>query len=96
MSDFKRTQVGRLIGRVTTMAPILWAIIRHFRAKLSEACHARQESFSRVTATPSYNMGAARSSELFLPLLEFNGQLFLAILLFVGGYQALSHDVQLQ
>jgi ABC-type multidrug transport system fused ATPase/permease subunit len=170
MSFFKRTQVGRLIGRVTsdvdavrvgvqdvafvstvqagnlivsaafmlyydwklflvvaTMAPILWAIIRHFRAKLSQAYRAQQESFSRVTATlaesvngireiqgfvrqdvngglfgqliydhSKYNMGAARSSAVFLPLLEFNGQLFLAILLVVGGYQALSHDVELQ
>ena len=169
MSYFKRTQVGRLIGRVTsdvdavrlgvqdvafvstvqagnlavsaafmlyydwklflvvaTMAPILWAIIRHFRAKLSQAYRAQQESFSRVTATLAesvngireiqgfvrqdvngglfgqliydhsrYNMGAARSSAVFLPLLEFNGQLFLAILLVVGGYQALSHQVQL-
>ena len=170
MSFFKRTQVGRLIGRVTsdvdavrvgvqdvafvstvqagnllvsaafmlyydwklflvvaTMAPILWAMIRHFRAKLSQAYRAQQESFSRITATlaesvngireiqgfvrqdvngglfgqliydhSKYNMGAARSSAVFLPLLEFNGQLFLAILLVVGGYQALSHEVQLQ
>jgi ATP-binding cassette subfamily B protein len=41
-------------------------------------------------------MGAARSSAIFLPLLEFNGQLFLAILLVVGGYQALGHEVGLQ
>ena len=170
MSYFKRTQVGRLIGRVTsdvdavrlgvqdvafvstvqlgnlivsacfmvyydwklflvvaTMAPILWAIIRHFRGKLSQAYRAQQESFSRVTATlaesvngireiqgfvrqdvngglfgqliydhSKYNMGAARSSAVFLPLLEFNGQLFLSILLVVGGYQALSHEVELK
>ncbi len=170
MSFFKRTQVGRLIGRVTsdvdavrvgvqdvafvstvqagnlivsavfmlyydwklflvvaTMAPILWAMIRHFRGKLSRAYRAQQESFSRVTATlaesvngireiqgfvrqdvngglfgqliydhSKYNMGAARSSAIFLPLLEFNGQLFLAILLVVGGYQALGHEVGLQ
>ncbi len=170
MSFFKRTQVGRLIGRVTsdvdavrvgvqdvafvstvqagnllisaalmsyydwklflvvlTMAPALWLLIRHFRAKLSAAYRAQQESFSRVTATlaesvhgireiqgfvrqdvngglfgqliydhSKYNMGAARSSAIFLPLLELNGQLFLAILLVVGGYQALSHEVPLQ
>jgi ATP-binding cassette subfamily B protein len=170
MSFFKRTQIGRLIGRVTsdvdavrvgvqdvafvstvqlgnmlisallmlyydfelflvvlTMAPILWLIIRHFRSKLSRAYRAQQESFSRVTATlaesvngireiqgfvrqdvngglfgqliydhSKYNMGAARHSAVFLPLLEFNGQLFLAILLVVGGYQALGHEVPLQ
>lgn len=170
MSFFKRTQVGRLIGRVTsdvdavrvgvqdvafvstvqagnlvvsalfmlyydwklclvvvTMAPLLWALIRHFRTKLSQAYRAQQESFSRVTATlaesvngireiqgfvrqdingglfgqlihdhSKNNMGAARSSAIFLPLLEFNGQLFLAILLVVGGYQALGHEVELK
>ncbi|HWZ88614.1 MAG TPA: ABC transporter ATP-binding protein, partial [Polyangiaceae bacterium] len=170
ISFFKRTQIGRLIGRVTsdvdavrvgvqdvafvstvqggnmlisaflmlyydwklflvvlTMAPILWAVIRHFRAKLSRAYRAQQESFSRVTATLAesvngireiqgfvrqevngglfgqliydhsrYNMGAARHSAIFLPLLEFNGQLFLAILLVVGGYQALGNEVPLQ
>jgi ATP-binding cassette subfamily B protein len=170
MSFFKRTQVGRLIGRVTsdvdavrigvqdvafvstvqggnllisaalmlyydwklflvvlTMAPILWTMIRYFRAKLSAAYRAQQESFSRVTATlaesvngireiqgfvrqdvngglfgqliydhSKYNMVAARSSAVFLPLLEFNGQLFLAILLVAGGYQALGHEVPLK
>ncbi|HEY1535585.1 MAG TPA: ABC transporter ATP-binding protein, partial [Polyangiaceae bacterium] len=170
MSFFKRTQVGRLIGRVTsdvdsvrvgvqdvafvsivqavnlivsailmlyydwklflvvaTMAPILLAMMRHFRAKLSRAYRAQQESFSRVTATlaesvngireiqgfvrqdvngglfgqliydhSKYNMGAAKSSAVFLPLLEFNGQLFVAILLVVGGYQALGHEVELK
>ncbi len=169
MSFFKRTQVGRLIGRVTsdvdavrvgvqdvafvstvqagnllisaglmffydwklflvmlTMAPLLWLLIRHFRAKLSAAYRAQQESFSRVTATlaesvhgireiqgfvrqdvngglfgqliydhSKYNMGAARSSAIFLPLLELNGQLFLSILLVLGGYQALGHEVPL-
>ncbi len=170
MSFFKRTQVGRLIGRVTsdvdavrvgvqdvafvctvqggnliisaafmlyydwklflvvaTMAPILWGMIRYFRGKLSRAYRAQQESFSRVAATlaesvhgireiqgfvrqdvngglfgqliydhSKYNMDAAKSSAIFQPLLEFNGQLFLAILLVVGGYQALGHDVPLK
>lgn len=43
-----------------------------------------------------YNMVSAQQSAMFLPLLEFNGQLFLAILLVVGGYQALGGEVQLQ
>jgi ATP-binding cassette subfamily B protein len=42
-----------------------------------------------------YNMGVARHSAVFLPLLEFNGQLFLAILLVVGGYQALQGHIGL-
>jgi len=167
---FKRTQIGRLIGRVTSdidsvrlgvqdvafistvqmgtmfvsallmayydwalflvvlvMAPLLWSAVRHFRKKLSAAYRAQQESFSRVTATlaesvtgikeiqgfvrqdvngdlfgqlifdhSKYNMGAARQQAVFLPLLEFNGQLFLAILLVVGGYRVLGGDVPLQ
>lgn len=170
LSFFKRTQVGRLIGRITSdvdvvrtgvqdvafvtavqlgnlvvsallmlyydwklflviavMAPVLWFIVRHFRKRLSAAYRAQQESFSRVTATLAesvngireiqgfvrqdvngglfgqlihdhsrYNMGAARHSAIFQPLLEFNGQLFLAILLVAGGYQALTHEVKLE
>jgi ATP-binding cassette, subfamily B, bacterial len=166
---FKRTPVGKLIGRVTSdidsvrigvqdvafvstvqagtmlvsavlmayydwtlflvvlvMAPILWSAVRHFKKKLSAAYRAASESFSRVTATlaesvtgikeiqgfvrqdvngglfgqliydhSKYNMGAARHQAVFLPLLEFNGQLFLSILLVVGGYRALGGDVGL-
>jgi ATP-binding cassette subfamily B protein len=170
MSYFKRTQVGRLIGRITSdvdvvrtgvqdvafvstvqagnmlisaavmlyydwllflvvaaMAPVLWMIIRHFRQRLSQAYRAQQESFSRVTATlaesvsgireiqgfarqdvngglfgqliydhSKYNMDAARHGAVFQPLLEFNGQLFLSILLVIGGYQALVGQVELE
>ncbi len=170
MSFFKRTQVGRLIGRITSdvdvvrvgvqdvafvttvqlgqllvssalmlyydwllflvvlgMAPVLWSVIKNFRVKLSRAYRAQQESFSRVTATLAesvhgireiqgfvrqnvngglfgqlihdhsrYNMGAARQSAVFQPLLEFNGQLFLSLLLVVGGYQALNREVELE
>jgi len=166
---FRRTQIGRLIGRVTSdvdvvrigvqdaafvslvqtgnflvsaalmlfydwklflvvlvMAPILWSIVRTFRVGLSRAYRAQQESFSRVTARLAesvtgireiqsfvrqevngevfrelihdhsrYNYGSAKQSAVFQPLLEFNGQLFLAILLVVGGYQALHHEVRL-
>ncbi|AUX39077.1 ABC transporter [Sorangium cellulosum] len=43
-----------------------------------------------------YNMDAARHSAAFLPLLEFNGQLFLAVLVVVGGYQALGGAIDLR
>ena len=36
---------------VLVMAPVLWMLVRHFRAKLSQAYRRQQESFSRVTAT---------------------------------------------
>jgi ATP-binding cassette subfamily B protein len=170
MSFFKRTQVGRLIGRITSdvdvvrvgvqdvafvttvqagnllvsaalmlyydwklflvvsvMVPVLWVVVRRFRERLSQAYRAQQESFSRVTATLAesvngireiqgfvrqdvngglfgqlihdhsrYNMHSARHSAVFQPLLEFNGQLFLSILLVAGGYQALHHEVRLE
>ncbi len=118
MSFFKRTQVGRLIGRVTsdvdavrlgvqdvafvstvqagnlvvsaafmlyydwrlflvvaTMAPILWATIRHFRAKLSQAYRAQQESFSRVTATLAESVNGIREIQGFVRQ-DVNGGLF--------------------
>jgi ATP-binding cassette subfamily B protein len=43
-----------------------------------------------------YNYGAAKQSAVFQPLLELNGQLFLSILLVVGGYQALGGEVELE
>jgi ATP-binding cassette, subfamily B, bacterial len=170
MSFFKKVQVGKLIGRITSdvdvvrvgvqdvafigivqggsmlvsaglmlyydwqlflvvlvMAPVLWGLLRHFRSKLSMAYRAQQESFSRVAASLAesvsgireiqgfvrqdlngglfqqliydhsrYNMISAQQSAIFLPLLEFNGQLFLSILLVVGGYQALGGEVRLE
>ena len=111
---------------VLVMAPVLWKIVRHFRAALSRAYRAQQESFSRVTAKlaesvtgireiqgfvrqslngelfaelirdhSKVNYGAAKQSAVFQPLLELNGQVFLSILLVVGGYQALSGRVAL-
>jgi ATP-binding cassette subfamily B protein len=40
-----------------------------------------------------YNIGVTQNNAIFSPLLEFNGQLFLAILLVVGGYQAFTGRV---
>lgn len=37
-----------------------------------------------------YNMKATRTAGVFLPLLEFNSQFFIAALLLVGGYRVLS------
>jgi len=41
------------------------------------------------------NMTVVRYSSVFLPLLEANGQLFLSLLLVIGGYQALSGNLDL-
>lgn len=37
-----------------------------------------------------YNLGAARTTGIFLPLLELNSQVFTAVLLLVGGFRVLS------
>jgi ATP-binding cassette subfamily B protein len=39
-----------------------------------------------------YNLGLARTGGVFLPLLEFNSQAFLAALLIVGGWQVLQPE----
>ncbi len=105
---------------VLGLAPVLWGINNHFRAKLSIALRRIRESFSRVTATlaesvngirvtqgfvrqevnaqmftdlvadhAQYNSDLNRTQGLFLPLLDLNNQFFVAVLLVVGGYQAL-------
>jgi ATP-binding cassette subfamily B protein len=42
-----------------------------------------------------YNMGAARHGAIIQPLLEWNGQLFLSLVLVIGGYQAIVGGVPL-
>ncbi|MEY2931190.1 MAG: hypothetical protein RL033_1939 [Pseudomonadota bacterium] len=169
MSFFKRTEVGRLIGRVVhdvdsvrtgvqdvffvtvvqvgsmtvsaglmahydwplflvvlVMAPGLWLVTRHFRKLTSSAYRQRSESFARVTASlaesvngireiqsftrqernaqafalrinehADLNMRGARLAAVFQPVLSFNGQFFLAVLLVLGGYQVLGGRVEL-
>lgn len=115
-----------MFGVVAAMTPVVWALNRHFRRRLSRAYRAIQESFSRVTSTlaesvngvrvtqgfvrqdvngrlfhelvgdhAQFNMRAVRSAGVFLPLLEFNSQFFVAALLLVGGYRVLSPDVRM-
>lgn len=57
----------------------------------------RQETNSRrfhelVSNHSQYNLLAARTAGMFLPLLELNSQFFLAALLVIGGHRALSQD----
>jgi ATP-binding cassette, subfamily B, bacterial len=44
----------------------------------------------------SYNLDMARTSAKFVPLLELNSQVFVAILLFVGGMRVLSPDMEME
>jgi ATP-binding cassette subfamily B protein len=50
--------------------------------------------FRRLVADHSmYNLGVARASGVFLPLLDLNSQFFFASLLLLGGYRALHPDI---
>ena len=167
---FKRTEVGRLIGRIVHdvdsvrtgvqdvffvsvvqvgsmalsaalmlyydwplflivlgMAPPLALVTRYFKKRMSVAFRARSESFARVTASLAEsvtgmreiqgfvrqdhnsvafarliqghsrtNMDASLLAGIFQPVLTLNGQFFLAVLLVVGGHQALGHQVELE
>ena len=46
-----------------------------------------------VTDHSRYSLDVARISGIFLPLLEFNSQVFIAILLVLGGYRVLRPDM---
>ena len=105
---------------VLALVPVLWAINRSFRRRLTKSHQDIQESFSRVTASLAesvtgirvtqgfvrqdvnaglfgdlvadhsrYSVGLAKVSGVFLPLLEFNSQFFIASLLIIGGWQVL-------
>lgn len=170
LSFFKRTDVGRLLGRVIhdvdsvrtgiqdvffvtvvqcgsmlvsavlmayydwplflvvlCMAPGLWAITRHFRKRSSVAYRARSESFARVTSSLAESMNGIREIQgfarqqhnarsfakliddhadinmrshqlaaIFQPVLTLNGQVFLGLLLVLGGYQVLTGRAPLE
>lgn len=167
---FKRTDVGRLLGRVVhdvdsvrtgiqdvffvsvvqvgsmsvaaalmayydwplflvvlCMAPGLWWLTRRFRRQSSVAYRARSESFAKVTSSLAESVGGIREIQsfarqdhnaksfavriedhaqinmhshklaaMFQPVLTFNGQVFLAVLLVLGGYQVLWGKVELE
>jgi len=59
----------------------------------------RQDENARLfrelaTDHSNYNFQVLRTHGLFLPLLDLNNQLFIAVLLLVGGYRVLSNDYQ--
>jgi ATP-binding cassette subfamily B protein len=48
-----------------------------------------------LTDHSRYNMSAARAGAVFLPLLELNSQVFIGLLLLVGGWRVLHHQTSL-
>lgn len=61
------------------MAPILWAINRHFRRRLSRSLRVVQESFSRVTSTIAESVSGMRVTQGFARE-ELNAGLFRRLL----------------
>jgi ATP-binding cassette subfamily B protein len=45
---------------------------------------------SLITDHARYNMNVARTAAVFVPLLDFNSQFFIAVMLVLGGWQALT------
>ena len=55
-----------LFCAVLAIAPIIWTINRHFRARLSRAYREQQESFSRITATLAESVNGIRVTQGFV------------------------------
>jgi len=64
---------------VVCMAPVLWAVNKHFRMKLSRLTRASHESFSRVTATLAESVTGIRVTQGFVRQ-EMNAGLFRSLL----------------
>ncbi|MEZ0217976.1 MAG: ABC transporter ATP-binding protein, partial [Rariglobus sp.] len=64
---------------VLFMAPVLWGLNNHFRARLSRDTRAQQESFSRVTATLAESINGIRVTQGFVRQ-ETNAGLFRSLL----------------
>ena len=81
-------------SRVTATLAESVAGIREIQSFAREKASAGQFA-ALVHDHATYNMGAARHGAIIQPLLEWNGQLFLSLVLVIGGYQALVGGVPL-
>jgi len=83
--SFSRVTVT-LVESVTGIRVIQGFVREEFNGQLFEEL---------VTDHSKYNMRVTKQTAALLPLLEFNGQLFLAVILVLGGAQVLDGDVSL-
>jgi ATP-binding cassette, subfamily B, bacterial len=82
---------SRVTAAVAESIAGIRVIQSHARAELnSDAFRAQIHEHADI------NMVAARHAAVFLPLFELNGQLFLALLLAIGGYRVLDGSMQLE
>jgi ATP-binding cassette, subfamily B, bacterial len=102
------TLIHRLRGRLSQAYRDQQESFARVTATLAESVNGIREiqGFARQQASAAgfaalirdharYNLGAARHGSAIQPLLEWNGQLFLSLVLVIGGYQALSGSVTL-
>jgi len=82
-------------SRVTTTLAETVAGVRVIQSFAREADSA-QRFGALVTSHADYNMAAHRRAAILQPVLELNGQLFLSVVLVIGGYQALGGGVTLE
>jgi ABC-type multidrug transport system fused ATPase/permease subunit len=69
----------RMFLIVLVLAPVMWALNRHFRTRLSQLSRASSESFSRVTATLAESVNGMRVTQGFARQ-ETNAGLFRSLL----------------
>jgi ATP-binding cassette subfamily B protein len=81
-------------SRVTATLAESVAGIREIQSFAREKASAAQFA-ALVHDHATYNMSAARHGAIIQPLLEWNGQLFLSLVLVIGGYQVLVGGVPL-
>ena len=96
----------RFRGRLSRAHAAVQESFSRITARLVEAVQgvqvtqgfAREQTNSRmfrdlVADHSVYNLEAARTAGMFVPLLEFNSQAFLASILMLGGYRVLAPDI---
>jgi ATP-binding cassette subfamily B protein len=81
-------------SRVTATLAENVAGIREIQSFARQAANAERFG-ALVHDHAQYNMGAARHGAIIQPVLEWNGQLFLSLVLVIGGYAALVGGVPL-
>ena len=64
-----------LFSAVLAIAPVIWALNRHFRARLSTAYREQQESFSRITSSLAESVNGIRVTQGFVRQ-ELNAERF--------------------
>lgn len=87
-------EVQESFSRVTTNIAESVSGIRETQGFVRQKVNAGQ--FQDLVVDHShYNMTVARTSGVFIPILELNSQIFMAILLSLGGFRVLSPEIEM-